>query len=158
MVFLRAWPRAPGRGWPPALGHARLCDALSDAVGVYGIRPQSTAASRRRETSILFQIKQSGIGAPSFWGGVLVCRVGNGMYAILQVPGGADHPPGKPGVMRRPRPPPGAACRFSRRRGRYLSSSPPHACHAHGHRPGLSLSLVAGGWVGRAVVAWEGGV
>ena len=30
-----------------------------------------------------------------------------------QVPGGADHPPGKPGVMRRAPPPLGAACRFS---------------------------------------------
>ena len=51
-----------------------LCDALSDAMGLARIRLQSIVASLRRKTSILFQIKQNDIGAPSLGGFVLLCR------------------------------------------------------------------------------------
>ena len=49
-----------------------LCDALSDALGLARIRLQSIVASLRRKTSILFQIKQNDIGAPSLGGFVLL--------------------------------------------------------------------------------------
>ena len=51
---------------------AMLCDALSDAMGLARIRLQSIVASLRRKTSILFQIKQNDIGAPSLGGFVLL--------------------------------------------------------------------------------------
>ena len=48
---------------------AMLCDVLTDATGLAHIKLQSSVASLRRKTFILFQIKQTDIGAPSFGGG-----------------------------------------------------------------------------------------
>ena len=58
-----------------------LCDALSDAMhmGLTRTRLQSIVSSLRRKTSILFQIKQNDIGAPSLGGVVLLWYARTGL-------------------------------------------------------------------------------
>ena len=68
MVKVASSQRGP-RGADGHLRLAMLCDALSDTAGLSRIRLESIAASLRRKTSILIQIKQNDTGAPSLGGG-----------------------------------------------------------------------------------------
>ena len=110
-----------------SLGHVELCHHAMNVLrldnGAAPCRNWDAPILMRCATLIwkrfdfFYQVlgRRMHVKAPSIGMHTRRTRVGHKMYASpgwSQVPGGADHPPGRSGVMRRS-PPPGAACRFS---------------------------------------------